>query len=272
MTDNRVLVLSEDSGVFEHLSLILTRCKLSLYRQTTMEYRAAPYPADVIIFDLRACGCCQLKALQKLLTSEEQLSNTFLPPILALLSSKSLSDIESIYLGGAVDHLNYPMVNQEVIYRVEQALQGNKMSCAGKKQTPSACTNGTQTLNSLDDGDETIMLARKASNYLVNDLGTQIGLNELAHLMATNRNKLSEAFKLVFGTTVMNWLREQRMKKARDLLLSSHFSIQEIAYQVGYDNAANFSTSYRKIYSLSPNQERKRVRESKQRVMQTKVA
>ncbi|MFT5758693.1 MAG: transcriptional regulator GlxA family with amidase domain [Alteromonadaceae bacterium] len=122
-----------------------------------------------------------------------------------------------------------------------------------------------------NDLDYYYQLAQKTTQYLNKHLASNIQLNELAAKMATNRNKLSKAFNVYLGTSVIKWLREQRMNKARELLHHTNIPIQEVAYQVGYDNAGNFSSAYRQVFALSPRQDRQLVMNSKVLVPNSEV-
>jgi AraC-like DNA-binding protein len=101
------------------------------------------------------------------------------------------------------------------------------------------------------------LLAKKTAHYLKSELASEITLNDLARKMATNRNKLSSAFKTCFGTTVFNWLKEQRMLYAAELLISTSQTILQIAEKVGYPDSNNFSTAFKRLFQLSPMQYRK---------------
>ncbi|MCL1123184.1 helix-turn-helix domain-containing protein [Shewanella surugensis] len=74
--------------------------------------------------------------------------------------------------------------------------------------------------------------------------------------MATNRNKLSLAFKTYYGTTPLNWLKQQRMETAAQLLMSTQQSISDITYTVGYKDSNHFSTAFKQYSGLSPKQYR----------------
>ena len=78
--------------------------------------------------------------------------------------------------------------------------------------------------------------------------------------MGSNRSKLATTFKRVLGVGVFEWLRKQRMLKAKALLIYSDLSIQEIGFEVGHENSANFSSAYKKQYNLSPRQQRNKAK------------
>lgn len=99
-------------------------------------------------------------------------------------------------------------------------------------------------------------LVDQTCDYLKKRIHEKHLLDEVACSMGTNRSKLAASFKSVLGKGVFEWLRERRMAKAKALLLTSELSIQQIAFEVGFDNCANFSTAFKKQYSISPREQR----------------
>lgn len=93
---------------------------------------------------------------------------------------------------------------------------------------------------------------RQARKYLLWNLGKQITLRSLAHEVGTNVFKLKKGFKLMYGVTVFEFLREERMQKARKLLRETQMPIYKIASIVGYYNPANFATTFKKRFGYSP--------------------
>jgi len=70
--------------------------------------------------------------------------------------------------------------------------------------------------------------------------------------MGTNRSFLALSFKKIMGTSVILWLRTKRMEKAKCLLSHSDSSIQQISYELGYQDPANFSTAFKQQNNMSP--------------------
>lgn len=92
--------------------------------------------------------------------------------------------------------------------------------------------------------------------YLKKRLHEKHMLDDIACSMGTNRTKLAASFKEIIGQSVFEWLRERRMVKAKAMLLATDLSIQQVAFEVGFDNCANFSTAFKKHYGMSPRQQR----------------
>jgi transcriptional regulator GlxA family with amidase domain len=66
------------------------------------------------------------------------------------------------------------------------------------------------------------------------------------------------------GISPQEYLMQYRMDKAREMLLESDISIQEIALRVGYDNALTFSKIFKSYYNLSPANYRREKREERE--------
>ena len=101
-----------------------------------------------------------------------------------------------------------------------------------------------------------IVLAKNTAEYLQTKLCEEIKLSELIVKMGTNRNKLNDAFKTTYGTTMFAWLHEQRMALARTLLETTTLSVLQVGDQVGYSDSNNFSTAFKREHKLSPKQYR----------------
>ena len=100
-------------------------------------------------------------------------------------------------------------------------------------------------------------LVNLACNYLLNNMPDYKSIDDLCCLLGTNRNTLAIAFKKTLGIGAYSWLRNARIVKARKLLKLSDINIQSICFEVGYENAANFSTTFKSIIGVSPKKYRK---------------
>ena len=101
-----------------------------------------------------------------------------------------------------------------------------------------------------------LTLAEKAAAYLLLEMSNEVNLAQVVSKMATNRNKLSLAFKTYYGATPLNWLKQQRMEKASQLLIHTQQSIADITFAVGYKDSNHFSTAFKQYCGVSPKQYR----------------
>ena len=98
-------------------------------------------------------------------------------------------------------------------------------------------------------------VVEKIVDYLEDHYTEKISLDQIAQNMYLSPFYISRIFKSEVGDTPINYL----IKKARQLLREKpNCSVQEIALQVGYDDAYHFSKLFKKHYGNSPSQYRAR--------------
>lgn len=100
--------------------------------------------------------------------------------------------------------------------------------------------------------DEDASNIQRAREYLLAHLDQQVTLKSLAREVGTNTFKLKTGFKQLHKVTVFEFLREERMQRARKMILESHEPVYKVASAVGYLNPANFATSFKKRFGYPP--------------------
>ena len=63
---------------------------------------------------------------------------------------------------------------------------------------------------------------------------------------------LSSLFSSVEGRTIENFFIEQRIEKAKELLIYGQMTLSEIAYELEYSSVAHLSGQFKKITGLTP--------------------
>ncbi len=72
-----------------------------------------------------------------------------------------------------------------------------------------------------------------------------------------NRNKLNTAFRELFGLSVFQWLRNERLALAQERMQNSNASLTDIAEALGYSSCSNFSHAFKQRFGISPTQYRR---------------
>ena len=67
-----------------------------------------------------------------------------------------------------------------------------------------------------------------------------------------NKDYLSRKFKETFGSGMVAYLTNIRIKHAKELLVSSDMQVQEIAIAVGFQDEGYFTKQFKKIVSMTP--------------------
>ena len=80
-------------------------------------------------------------------------------------------------------------------------------------------------------------------SYTVTDLSKEYGMSP---------TKLQEGFKVMEGTTVTNFIRNERLILAEELIQTSDMNISEIVYSIGFTSRSYFSKIFRNKFKCTP--------------------
>jgi AraC-like DNA-binding protein len=92
----------------------------------------------------------------------------------------------------------------------------------------------------------------RVRDLIESDLARDWGLSDLAKIAGLGARSLNTKFRLAFGTTVFDYLKQRRLEFAHEVLSQRKMSVSEIAYHVGYESPANFATAFRRHFGYVP--------------------
>lgn len=96
-----------------------------------------------------------------------------------------------------------------------------------------------------------------AVTFIEENLTEKITVTQICHSIGTNPSTLNFKFRREFNCPVGQYILRERMKKAKKLLVSTSYSIGEIAKRCGFENVYYFSNSFRKHQGCTPTEYRK---------------
>lgn len=79
-----------------------------------------------------------------------------------------------------------------------------------------------------------------------------LSVADLSQQFYRNANYLGSLFKKNTGQSILQYITQLRMNKAKALLSTKQYTITEIAYMVGYTDVFYFSRKFKKIFGASP--------------------
>jgi AraC-like DNA-binding protein len=79
----------------------------------------------------------------------------------------------------------------------------------------------------------------------------------IARAVGLSTGHLRRRFKAIFGCTPMEFLERVRMERAARLIKGGVLPIKEVARQVGYLDANNFSTAFKRFHGTTPQSHRR---------------
>ncbi len=235
----------------QQLNLVLSEMGLKGVQITQGQYEQQT-KAAVAIVDVKShtdSAVTEIKIMQQRLS---QWQST--PPLILAIVDVVDSEKTQLFRLGVFDYISSPLIVAEFKNRLKHALYQYDLAQVVAQQLNAATQAEPFDLGLCDQVD--FLLADKTAQYLTRQLANEVSLNDLVRHMGTNKNKLRNAFKACFGTTLFNWLAEQRLAHAALLLETTSQSILQIAGQVGYPDSNNFATAFKRAYGLSPSEYR----------------
>lgn len=206
-------------------------------------HKAALLHPDLILLDVIMPGMDGFATCRMLKNNER---TRHIPVIFLSATNEVTARIEGLSLG-AVDYICKPFDEQEVIARVEIHL-----NLANQRQSPATEINPDETDEAAGLARRDAVLIQTATDYLRQHLRSPPSPEALAKILGTNEKYLNQAFHAGFAMPVFAWLREERLRQARELLASTETPISNISEYVGYSSGANFSKAFRERFGCSP--------------------
>lgn len=138
-------------------------------------------------------------------------------------------------------------------YKLVKKLKENMYYDDGSKKY--FVNDSDKLLEALNNGDNNpnAVAINLAKQYIINNFNKNITLKDVANEVLLSQNYLSELFKKETGEGFYDFLSNYRIKKAKELLLTTNLRIYEIGQKVGYNDSITFGRAFKKIAGTTPN-------------------
>jgi transcriptional regulator GlxA family with amidase domain len=85
-----------------------------------------------------------------------------------------------------------------------------------------------------------------------------LSTDDIAQLAGVSRRQLERLFKQYLGSLPSRYYLELRLKRARQLLLETNYSIVQVGLMCGFSSGSHFSTAFGALFGNTPREERQR--------------
>lgn len=170
-------------------------------------------------------------------------------PVIFLTSSTDLETRLRGFAAGVVDYITKPFHESEVLARV-----GVHLELAARRLGVMRDASSPSPAQSLASEDDVLVVA--AQRTLRSDIASPPSLESLARSVGCNRRRLNDAFQALCGQSVFAWLREERFRRAREMLRETNLPISTISDALGYSTPANFAKAFRERFAVTPSEMR----------------
>jgi len=100
----------------------------------------------------------------------------------------------------------------------------------------------------------TVVKIEDAVKIIKTELDVRISVQALSKRVGLNQNTLQSGFKQLFSTSVNEYIRDQKIEYAKNLLENSELNITEITYKIGINSRSYFSKLFKQRFGLTPKQ------------------
>jgi AraC-like DNA-binding protein/quercetin dioxygenase-like cupin family protein len=114
-----------------------------------------------------------------------------------------------------------------------------------------------QELESLEEDSEEHRQLKRSKLYIEDNLSASLSVELIAHELSISTRHLSRLFHSQLGQTLVHYIQERRVQKAKEWLLHSDIAIKEIAKRTGFESVHYFTRVFTKKLGVAPARFRK---------------
>lgn len=104
-----------------------------------------------------------------------------------------------------------------------------------------------------------MLLIDSIKSYIQDNLPSDLSLTVISRQVCYNSSYISHIFKKITGESLFQYINQARIKRAGELLEGTEMTVQEIAFQVGYDTPQYFNRVFKNMTGLTPREYRSRL-------------
>lgn len=258
-----VLVIEDNLDMQSHIKQVIEQhhhCILAGSGELGLQL-AQEYIPDLIVCDLMLTGIDGFEVLTQLKQDE---MTAHIPVILLTARSDLESRLQGLNLN-ADEYLSKPFNQHELLTRIQslitnrQQLQKSYLQKFAEDQKADRKTASQQNAAKLTDEQsetETLddkFLLKLESLIAKHYTDPELDISLLAKELAMSERQLQRKIKVILGTTPNNFIKEFRLKKAKELL-SSGAQIGRIALDVGFSSQTYFGRCFKESFNCTPKQ------------------
>jgi signal transduction histidine kinase/DNA-binding response OmpR family regulator/ligand-binding sensor domain-containing protein len=203
---------------------------------------------DLIISDVMMPGKDGITLCKEL---KSQITTSHIPIILLTARTSTVFEIEGLKTG-ADDYITKPFNSKVIKARISSLLENReKLRAHLVNKVRFEPTVGESEIG--DDAENAFI--HKAILLVEDNLdNSDFKVEHMVNNLNMSQSTLYRKIKSLTGLSLTAFIRSVRLRKAAHLILSSNLSLNEIAFEVGFNDYKYFNTSFKKQFKCLPSQ------------------
>jgi signal transduction histidine kinase/ligand-binding sensor domain-containing protein/AraC-like DNA-binding protein len=246
--EHSILIIDDNIEILSYLNDILsdTYTIIQANDGDTGFQKASSEIPDLIISDVMMPGKDGITLCKEL---KSQITTSHIPIILLTARTSTVFEIEGLKTG-ADDYVTKPFNAKVIKARIESLLENREKLRAyllnKVRFEPTA-------LVVENDADAENAFIHKAIILVENNLdNASFGIENMVDELFMSQSTLYRKIKSLTGLSLTAFIRSIRLKKSAQLILTSDLNLNEIAYEVGFNDYKYFKTSFKKQFNCLP--------------------
>lgn len=120
-----------------------------------------------------------------------------------------------------------------------------------------AAEDFTRRVHSHKNVNQIHLLIDQCQDLIFSKMHSKISVQELAKELKVNPDYLSRLFHERMGMTIVEFIQQEKVKLAKNMLIYSQYSLEEIAYYLGFSSQSHFGKVFKQVTDVSPGYYRK---------------
>lgn len=154
---------------------------------------------------------------------------------------------------GAVGFLTKPILKKELILQVEKVVdQISKEQSTNDELLRMRVSINKEQKETKQHPEEANTPIDRAIVYISENLQKGVTLVEVAEYMNMNASYFSRYFKEEYGKSFIDYVKEQKVNYAKELIRTTNLKVYEISEQLGYTSVQYFSLLFKNTTGMTP--------------------
>lgn len=170
-------------------------------------------------------------------------------PVILLTSKSEIADRLEGLRRGADAYLAKPF-NMDVLRATIDNVVDNVRRLRGKFSGTQAGAGRVEAVEVRGNDDALMERIMQSVNKNMDD--SDFGVEQLCQDVGISRTQLHRKMKEMTGVATSEFIRNLRLDQAARLLRDGKINVTQVAYAVGFNNSAHFSTVFKKHFGMSP--------------------